>query len=419
MSSTVAAAGSTTLPASPRRIQVVRWPTERPLFHVALLVSAVLWLLAAISVFGLLYAAFLGVFFFIVHLTFVAHVRGSGVRLGHDQFPELYARVHELAARMGMERVPEVYLMQAGGTLNALATRFLGANIVVLFSDLLEACGENAAARDMIIAHELGHIRAGHLRWHWFLLPAKLVPFLGTGLSRAREYTCDRYGLAGAGEREGALLGLTILAAGGTHGPWVNRQALVRQRASLNTGWMTLGEWLSSHPPLAKRLLMLDPSLGSAHDASRAGPLRALAILGLIFLPLGLGGGMAARSLPAWLDETGHLMEDEHDYVAPPPEEASRAAQEGFARLAAFLAEERQAGRPLPADAEELYDRWFEAYPEEEPPVDPYDGDYFGYSFDGTGYILWSSGPDQAPGTDDDVIYAPAAALAEGPALRS
>lgn len=419
MSSTVAAVSSTTRPASPQRIEVVRWPTERPLLLLALLASAVIWLLAAISVFGLLYAVFVVVFFFAVHLTFVAHVRGSGVRLGRDQFPELHARVCELAARMGIERIPEVYLMQAGGTLNALATRFLGSNIVVLFSDLLEACGESAGARDMIIAHELGHIRAGHLRWHWFLLPAKLVPFLGASLSRAREYTCDRYGLAGADEREGALLGLSILAAGGTHGPRINRQALVRQRASLNTGWMTLGEWLSSHPPLAKRLLMLDPSLGSAHDASRAGMLRALTILGLIFLPFGFGGWMAARSLPAWLPETSQQVASERDYVPPPPEEAARTTQEGFARLAAFLAEERQSGRPLPADAEELYDRWFQAYPEEEPPVDPYDGDYFGYGLDGIGYILWSSGPDQTPGTDDDVIYAPAAALAEGPALRS
>ncbi len=418
MSSTVAAAPFTPRPASAQRIEVVRWPTERPLLLLSLLVSAVIWLLAAISVVGLLYAVFLGIFF-AMHLTFIAHVRGSGVRLGHDQFPELYARVHELAARMGMERMPEIYLMQAGGTLNALATRFLGANMVVLFSDLLEACGESTAARDMIIAHELGHIHAGHLRWHWFLLPAKLVPFLGTALSRAREYTCDRYGAAGAGEREGALLGLAILAAGGTHGPRVNRQALVRQRASLNTGWMTLGGWLSSHPPLVKRLLMLDPSLGSAHDASRSGTLRALTILSLIFLPLALGGWRVARGLPAWLEEASQQVESEFDYVPPPPEEAARLTQEGFARLAAFLAEERRAGRPLPADAEELYDRWFEAYPGEEPPVDPYDGDYFGYDLAGTGYILWSSGPDQTPGTSDDVIYAPAAALADGPTLRS
>jgi hypothetical protein len=46
--------------------------------------------------------------------------------------------------------------MQAGGNLNAFATRFRKANFVVLYSELLSACGDNTAARDMIIAHELG-----------------------------------------------------------------------------------------------------------------------------------------------------------------------------------------------------------------------------------------------------------------------
>ena len=101
---------------------------------------------------------------------------------------------------MGMARVPEVYVMQAGGTLNALASKFMRANIVVLFSELIEACDDDTGARDMIIAHELGHLHAGHLRWTWFLLPGSMVPFLGTALSRAREYTCDRYGAAGLGE---------------------------------------------------------------------------------------------------------------------------------------------------------------------------------------------------------------------------
>jgi Zn-dependent protease with chaperone function len=129
--------------------------------------------------------------------------------------------VERVARRIGLDETPDTYLMQSGGALNAFATRFLGLDLVVLYADLLDACGDNAAARDMIIAHELGHVRAGHLKGHWFLLPAMLVPFLGTALSRAREYTCDRYGAAGAGDREGALLGLTILAAGGKHAPLV------------------------------------------------------------------------------------------------------------------------------------------------------------------------------------------------------
>jgi hypothetical protein len=95
--------------------------------------------------------------------------------------------------------MPEVYLQQQDGAINAFATRFLRSHMVVLMADLLEACGSNDAARDMIIGHELGHIRAGHLRFHWVLLPVAFVPFVGSALSRAREYTCDRYGRAAVG----------------------------------------------------------------------------------------------------------------------------------------------------------------------------------------------------------------------------
>src|SRR5262249_45453141 len=138
----------------------------------------------------------------------------SGVRVGPEQLLYLHASVERLAAEMGMTKMPAVYVVQAGGTLNALATKFLGSHLVVLFAELLDACGDDQAARDMIIAHELGHIHAGHLRWRWLHALSMLVPFLGHALSRAREYTCDRYGARGASSVESAVRGLVILAAG-------------------------------------------------------------------------------------------------------------------------------------------------------------------------------------------------------------
>src|SRR4029453_4203886 len=146
---------------------------------------------------------------------------------------DLFGSVERLSSRMGFAKTPEAYLIQEGGALNALATKFFKSEMIVLFSDLIDACGENHAARDMIVAHELGHLKEGHLRWHWHLLPGLLFPFLGQALSRAREYTCDRYGLAGSGDSRGALTGLAILAAGGKKGPEVNLKALAKQEENL------------------------------------------------------------------------------------------------------------------------------------------------------------------------------------------
>src|SRR3954463_9178719 len=222
-------------PSDSTPIVVERWPSEQPLFILAALVAAGLWGVIILTVIPLIYAIFLGLFFGLMRLGFIAYIRGSAGRLGPNQFPELHATVERLARRMELDDVPAAYLMQAGGSLNAFATRFFGANIIVLYSDLLEACGDNTAARDMIIAHELGHIKAGHVRSHLFLMPAAIVPFLLTALSRAREYTCDRYGLAGAESVDGAGLGLAILAAGAKHGPLVNRAELVRQRGDVES----------------------------------------------------------------------------------------------------------------------------------------------------------------------------------------
>jgi Zn-dependent protease with chaperone function len=216
-----------------------------------------IWILLIVSIFGIVYALLLGLFFLGAKALFIYHVRANGVRVGPEQFPEMHARVTEIARKIGLDPVPDTYIMQAGGALNALATKFLDSNMMVLYSDLLSACEGNAAARDMIIGHELGHIRAGHLEWRWLIAPALIVPFLASALSRAREYTSDRYGMVGAGQRDGAELGLIVLAAGGQLAPQVNRKSFVRQRSELGGFWMGLAHLIATHPPLTKRVAAL------------------------------------------------------------------------------------------------------------------------------------------------------------------
>ncbi|HEX7120607.1 MAG TPA: M48 family metallopeptidase, partial [Longimicrobiales bacterium] len=376
------------------------------------LVSVPVWLLLAVSIIGLVYAVAIGLFLFVGHVLFIAHVRGNGVRLGPEQFPELDEAVRRLSMRLGLKRVPEAYVMQAGGALNALATKFFRSEIVVLFSDLLEACGDDVAARDMIIAHELGHIKCGHLRRWWLIMPAMLVPFLGAALSRAREYTCDRFGMAGAGDRRGALRGLAILAAGAKHGPRVNLEALAAQQASLDTGWMTIGEWLSSHPPLAKRVAALDPSLLPAGARSVRGRARALGMLAApAILVLGLPIA-AAITIPAYMQrfqQAAGLATGASEAGAEPgaPADGAVAAQveRDVARLMDFVDAQWGGTGTWPADADEVYARWAELRPADPAPVDPYDGLPYGFMNLDTHYVVWSSGPDATGGTADDLAW--------------
>lgn len=395
-------------------IAVERWPTELPLLVFVAVAAAFFWLLVAISILGLVYALLIGVVLFFSHVIFIAHVRGSAVKLGPAQFPELDQRVRELAARAGIRRVPDAYLMQSGGALNAFATKFLRSRIIVLYSDLLDACGDNEGARDFVIGHELGHIKAGHLSFHWLLAPGLIMPFLGTAYSRAREYTCDRYGMALSGARDGALEGLAILAAGGSHGPRVNLREFALQRRDVDTGWMTLAQWLSGYPPLAARIGALEPSLVADLPVSFRGPLSALGILlSFFFVPALLAGLAIGTLVPGFkraLDETAALEAPDAgfagDEAATPPFDPDAAAAQvrtDAAAISHFVLDFYERNGFLPSDLDVIARAWAAEYPEVEFPSDPFDGLGYGFETDDGAFVIWSSGRDLEAGTADDI----------------
>jgi Zn-dependent protease with chaperone function len=394
-------------------IRVERWSTEIPLLVFVILASVGVWIALAVSIFGIVYALFLAVFFFFAHLGVIFHVRGSGVRIGPEQFPELHARVADLSRRAGLPEPPAAYVLQEGGSLNAFATKLFRSRVIVLFSDLLEACGENAAARDMVVGHELGHLRAGHLGWMWLILPGMFVPFLGAAYSRARERTCDRYGAALCGDARGAAVGLAILAAGGKRGPEVNSSAFVRQSEDLDTGWMTIARWLSGYPPLCERVALLDPAVTSP-VASARGPARALGILAVItMVPLGLSVFAATKVAPFFrqaLEASAQEQAARQTAATQGLPAGTSSAQvrarvsEDFDRLATVIRETQTAEGAIPADVAALYKAWARSHPGEPPPLDPGDGKQYGYELSKDGYTLWSSGFDGQENTEDDIV---------------
>lgn len=390
----------------PASIRVERWPTEIPLLVLVCLAALAMWILLVISIFGIIYAVLIGALLFFAHLAFVTHIRGSAVRLGEGQFPDLHRRVRELAAAAGVDPVPDAYIMQAGGTLNALATKLFRSKIIVLYSDLLDACGDNKAARDMIIGHELGHIKAGHLQWMWLLAPGYLMPLLGAAYSRARERTCDRYGAALCGDRSGALLGLAILAAGGPRGPAVNLKALVGQRRDLDTGWMTLGTWFSGYPPLCERVAALQPELADGIPAATNGPLRAILLLvAIMAIPALAMTGFVAILLPKFKEGMEQAaLEQPRPRVEDIGAERARAeVTRDFSALAEVADDFRQRSGFFPANDEMLYAAWQALRFGQPEPRDPFDTLRYGYFVRGEGFVLVSSGPDGEPDTDDDI----------------
>ncbi|WP_293368227.1 M48 family metalloprotease [Nevskia sp.] len=292
------------------------YPGERPRFLITLVLALLVWLglIAFTSGLALLYVLSFVVFYLFAQSGFISFLRGSAVKITPEQFPDLHARVEACAARVGVQPVPETYLLHADGLFNALATRFLGRNFIVLFTSVVDALDSRPEALDFYIGHELGHIHRKHLVWAPVLMPAVWLPLLGTALRRAEEYTCDRYGLAACTSAEDAKIGMAALAAGHSRWSRFNYTAYASQRHEVRGFWGSLHEYASDYPWTAKRAFAID-ELADGREPKQPSRNVLAAILacfmprmpgaggsgGLIMLALVIGI-LAAIAVPAYQD---------------------------------------------------------------------------------------------------------------------
>lgn len=237
---------------------------EKIYFGICAIVSVAIYLMllriitsgAAVGGLILTYLIMGVILYFVVHGLHVGYVRGNGVRVSRRQFPQLHAMVEEHATRLGMSEAPAVFVLQAGGVLNAFATRFLGRNFVIINSDVLALATEKGErAVSFVVGHELAHIKRKHLTLRALLYPSMLVPFLGAAYSRGCEYTCDRIG--NALEPEGGVDGLLVLASGRDLYRQVSSAEFSRQVETERGFFVSFAEVISTHPNLPKRVAAL------------------------------------------------------------------------------------------------------------------------------------------------------------------
>lgn len=189
--------------------------------------------------------------------------RSGGVKVGPQQFGEVHAMWVEMAQKLGMKKIPELYILNGNGALNAFATCLPGyRSFGAIYSDILEralANGDEESLR-FVLGHELGHIRLKHVSWWYFLLSLishlpGLNFFIGLPLSRAREYGCDKVGLYLSGDHE--CKGLRMLAAGKHLYRKVNLEVYEKEQIHTRSFWVTVHNFFADHPVISWRIAAL------------------------------------------------------------------------------------------------------------------------------------------------------------------
>jgi Zn-dependent protease with chaperone function len=222
-----------------------------------------------IVIFPLLFYVSIFIFYLLFQFGFlVGYIEGNAVKVTPAQFPEIYNLLGEQCRQLEITTIPDLYIMQNGGILNAFATKFFGANYIVVYSDVLdEAYKNNLDTVRFIIGHELGHIKRNHLTKSWVLFPSVFIPFLNAAYSRGCEYTCDNIGAALS--PNGARPGLLLLVSGKHLWSKVNIEKFTEQETRGTGFWYWVAEKLSTHPHLTKRVLRFK-SLAEAKETPSA-----------------------------------------------------------------------------------------------------------------------------------------------------
>lgn len=288
------------------------YPRERTLGKITLAIGLLFWALMVLGTFGL--ALIYLLFFFVIYLfaqsALISYVKGNGVALSADQFPDLHQRFEACCDKLGMPEKPEAYVLMGDGMFNAFATRFLGRHYVLLLSNVVDALEDHPDGVNFYIGHELGHIRMKHFMggfWRW---PALWIPLLGAAYERAQESTCDRHGAACSTSPQHAAHALSAIAAGERRWRTINLGAFGEQVKSSSGFWMSYHELTSGYPWTSKRVQrVLNPETVMPARSKWAfviaafvpnvgrlsgsfGPLIAVAVIGIL----------AAIAIPAYQD---------------------------------------------------------------------------------------------------------------------
>ena len=273
-------------------IENVPSPKEKSYFVVALVLAILIWGFLTLLTFGVIwpFLILIAIFAWFSNGLLVAGLKADAVAVHPNQLGRLDAALRSVCQALQVKEIPELYVIQSGGLLNAFATRHSGRHFVVVYSDMLEAFGPDSAEMKFLLGHEVGHIRRNHLLRRLLLAPALFLPLIGAAYSRACESTCDRCGALASGSLESSLRAMMTLAGGKEAGKEMDPLQFARQNKLHRGFFVSWYELISGYPTLSRRMKDLtELETGRMIENSPRHPLAYLFALG------SFGGGFGGR----------------------------------------------------------------------------------------------------------------------------
>lgn len=241
---------------------------EKKYFWLVLIISMMTYVVLALSIVGILVLVLLTLLSLFFNALMLANIRLNAVKISADQFPEVFGKAGELCRKMQIDKIPDIYVYQSGGMLNAFATRFFGRDMVVIYAEIFELYDtDQEDVLSFVLAHELAHIKRNHLTKQVLILPAMWIPGVAELYLRACEYTCDRYAAYYTENSAAAKNSLTMLAIGKQLYLHVNKEQYMKQLNEEKGFFVWLCQILSTHPPLPKRIDEIGLLFGEKENA--------------------------------------------------------------------------------------------------------------------------------------------------------
>ena len=199
--------------------------------------------------------------FIVIAMVYVTLARGrllgSSVRIHQTQYPRVFAIVRGSCAALEIP-MPMIFVRE-DNYVPAVALGFGVPYSLVLSSHWIELFSDDELT--FMIGRELGHIAAGHTRFHSLLSvngsENPLISLIFGAWLRRCALTCDKVGLLCCGSLDSAIRALGV-ASFHEFGRRVDYQAFAEQQAEIaSDSVLRWGEWLSAEPYATQRIAAL------------------------------------------------------------------------------------------------------------------------------------------------------------------